>query len=135
MLTAVKATVGISTGVLTYMAAVDVAASLSPLAAVFDADALVVAIHGALGGSARWLFLREPWRDGLRLMLLGAVLAAGVGNLWRLLVGQWFSDVPESVWTQPETAYSGAFLVGLGAVTFMGRFIDEAKGEGDDDER
>lgn len=118
------------TGMVVATAAVQAIDSITPWSIAFNADAIVVALHGALGGSARWLFLREPWRHGLRLMLLGAILAAGIGNLWRLLVKTWVGDVPDSILNQPETAYSGAFLVGLLAVTILGRFFDETAEKG-----
>ena len=102
-------------------------AGASPLAQAFDESALVIAIFGALGGSARWLFLQEGLREGGRLAILGALLAFGMGNLWSIVIKNWLGDVPDHVLTQPETAYYGAFLVGLSSVAIMGRFIDGGK--------
>jgi len=118
-------------GAVAFSGAADVAGRLDIIADIWTADFGLVALHGALGGSARWLFLKEPWREGMRLMILGAVLAAGVGNMWRLILKQYFGDVPESLWSQPEAAYSGAFLIGLLSVAIMGRFVDCKEGNDD----
>ena len=118
-----------SFGSLIGTAAVQFMESVSPWTTAFNGDILIVALHGALGGSARWLFLKEPWRDGLRLMLLGAVLAAGLGNLWSVMIKSWFAEIPDNILNQPETAYSGAFVIGLLAVTLLGRFFDEKNNE------
>lgn len=100
--------------------------------AVFNENALIIAIFGALGGSARWLFLREKFREGLRLAVLGALLAFGLGNLASFLVKSWLGQVPDHILAQPETVYYLAFVVGLGSVTILGRFID-AKEEDTDE--
>jgi hypothetical protein len=101
------------------------AATATPFETVFNESSLIVAIFGGLGGSARWLFLREGVWEGSRLAVLGALLAFGMGNLWYLVVRTQWGDVPDHILAQPETAYYGAFLIGLGAVTILGRVIDD----------
>ena len=127
MLFQLKSVAYLLAGALAFQGVAEVSEQVRPGLEFFNQQFWLVLAHGIAGGACRWLFLREPWRDGLRLMVLGGVLAAGVGNLWRLLVREWVGDVPESLWSQPETAYSGAFLVGLLAVTILGRFVDQSK--------
>lgn len=99
---------------------------------VFDEHAAIVAVFGALGGSTRWVFLRESMRDGLRLMILGALLAFGVGSLSRVLIDNYLGDSPESLLSQPQVAYNGAYLVGLFAVVLLGKWLDDNRSDGDD---
>jgi len=90
-------------------------------------DTLMVALHGALGGAARWIFLREDWKDGLRLMLLGGMLALGLGNLGWVLIDKWTLDLPDSILQDPRTAHSIAFFIGLISVVILGRIVDGEK--------
>lgn len=39
-----------------------------------------IALSGAMGGAVRWLRLREPFLEGLRLMLIGAITAHYAGR-------------------------------------------------------
>lgn len=98
---------------------------VSPWIQVFDAQALIVATFGALGGSTRWLFLRESFWNGVRLLLLGAIVAFGVGGLWRVILKQYFSDMSDSLVAQPGITYNGAYLVGLFSVVILGKWLDE----------
>lgn len=109
-------------------AAATTAVTATPFEVVFNESTGVVAIFGALGGSTRWLFLHENFREGSRLAALGALLAFGIGNLWSLVVKVYLGDVPDHILAQPETSYYGAFVVGLAAVAILGRFIDEKDG-------
>lgn len=107
--------------------AVSLAEDPSVWSQVFDEHMAVVAIFGGLGSICRWLFLKEPLGEALRLIPLGILMAVGLGNLARLIVLQYFPDAPESIWTQPLTAYNIAFFVGLGSVTILGWMFDRGE--------
>ncbi|MEM9786801.1 MAG: hypothetical protein AAF801_09900, partial [Pseudomonadota bacterium] len=82
MILSTKLMAHVAIGAAAYVVATEALETITPWADVLSANALIVAAHGALGGACRWLFLQETLRDGLRLTLLGAVLAFGVGSLW-----------------------------------------------------
>lgn len=114
--------------------ATGLAASVTPgpFSDLFSDNALAVSIYGAFGGLTRWIFLKDPWKDGMRAVTLGALLATGVGTLWHVLVSTYLGDIPDGLLAQPETARTGAYLVGLSSVLILGRFIDSKESESDE---
>lgn len=85
---------------------------------------LATIIAGALGGSVRWLTLRENWREGAVSIFVGAVCA--------LYVSPFVLPVLAPVLGRLTTDTSrignfGAFVVGLGGITVAGFFIDAWK--------
>ena len=82
-----------------------------PLAEVFNELALVLALMGAAGGATRGLALRLQWREVLRGIALGALLASGVGVLLPHVLGPWLGpDLPVTVPALAACAYLVGFM-------------------------
>lgn len=104
-----------------------VAVDVSPVSEVFNQHTGLVATFGAMGGACRALFLRETWREAMRVLILGGMLAFGIGSLGTLFVIMYFKDAPDSIWAHPLTAYNIAFFVGLTSVTLLGWLFDKGR--------
>lgn len=93
-----------TTGVVTF-----VAATLRDLAA---STAAILAAWRALGGAINALTTRMRLRDAVRHILLGGLIAAGMGSFSMTLVARWLGLPPE---TAPAggAAGSAAYLVGV----------------------
>lgn len=104
---------------------------------VFNERGALLALFGALGGAVRSATLKTTWREGLRVVFIGAASAFGVGILSPLLLRPWIGELPEGIGTALGTLCSAAFITGLVAVTMIERFIEGKiklkKGEGDSD--
>ena len=74
--------------------------------------AAILAAWGALGGATNALSTRMRLRDAIRHILLGGIIAAGMGSLSLALIARWLGLPPEAV---PAGAASGsaAYLVGV----------------------
>jgi hypothetical protein len=74
--------------------------------------AAILAAWGALGGATNALTTKMRLRDAIRHILLGGIIAAGMGSLSLALVARWLGLPPEVV---PAGAASGsaAYLVGV----------------------
>jgi hypothetical protein len=84
-----------------------------PLAEVFNELALVLALMGAAGGMSRGLAIALPWREVARGVVLGALLATGLGVLLPHLLGPWIGQ-------------SGAVTVpALAACAFLAGFLQD----------
>ena len=86
-----------------------VAATLRDLAA---STAAILAAWGALGGATNALTTRMRLRDALRHILLGGLIAAGMGSFSMSLVARWLGLPPEAV-PAGGAAGSAAYLVGV----------------------
>ena len=86
-----------------------VAATLRDLAA---STAAILAAWGALGGATNALTTRMRLRDALRHILLGGLIAAGMGSVSMALVARWLGLPPEAV-PAGGAAGSAAYLVGV----------------------
>lgn len=100
------------------MGAAVAAAAGGPLAEVFNELSLVLAVMGGIGGMARGLAIKTPWREVLRGVTLGALLATGLGVLLPLLVGPWLG---QGVASSPAALAACAFVVGFLQDIFIDR--------------
>jgi hypothetical protein len=74
--------------------------------------AAILAAWGALGGATNALTTRMPLRDALRHILLGGIIAAGMGSLSMALVAVWLGLPTEAI-PAGGAAGSAAYLVGV----------------------
>jgi hypothetical protein len=71
-----------------------VAAVLRELAA---STAVILAAWGALGGATNALTTKMHLRDALRHILLGGLIAAGMGSLSMAVITSWMGLPPEAI--------------------------------------
>ena len=77
-------------------------------------SALVLLVFwGALGGVTNALVTRVSVREAVRLILLGAVIAAGMGSLSMAFLAAWFNLPSESLMAIGGAGGSTAYLVGV----------------------
>ena len=74
--------------------------------------AVILAAWGALGGATNALTTRMRLRDAIRHILLGGIIAAGMGSLSMALVVRWLALPPEAI-PAGGAAGSAAYLVGV----------------------
>lgn len=92
-----------------------IAAVLRELA---TSTAVILAAWGALGGATNALTTKMRLRDALRHILLGGLIAAGMGSLSMALVTAWLSLPPEAI-PAGGAAGSAAYLVGVFGPAFI----------------
>ncbi len=80
--------------------------------------AVILATWGALGGATNALTTKMRLRDALRHILLGGLIAAGMGSLSMALVATWLSLPPEAI-PAGGAAGSAAYLVGVFGPAFI----------------
>lgn len=97
---------------------------------VFSDRSLILAFFGALGGAVRSAAIKTTWREGLRVIFIGASTAFGIGALAPQILKPWIGDLPEGMAGTLGTLCASAFITGLISVTLIERFID--KGESDE---
>lgn len=90
---------------------------------VFNDRGAILALFGALGGAVRSAAIKTTWREGVRVVFIGAATAFGVGVLAPMLLRPWIGDLPEGMAGALGTLCSAAFMTGLVAVTLIERFI------------
>ncbi|TCP58368.1 hypothetical protein EV663_1311 [Rhodovulum bhavnagarense] len=76
------------------------------------ASSLVVAAWGALGGATHAITIRMRPRDAIRQMLLGGLIASGMGSLSMVLVARWLGLPLVAIPAGGATA-SAAYLAGM----------------------
>ncbi|MAM39770.1 MAG: hypothetical protein CL949_14995 [Erythrobacter sp.] len=86
-----------------------VATVLRDLAA---STAVILAAWGALGGATNALTTKMRLRDALRHILLGGLIAAGMGSLSMAVVTSWLGLPPQAI-PAGSAAGSAAYLVGV----------------------
>ena len=86
-----------------------IAAVLKELA---TSTAVILAAWGALGGATNALTTKMRLRDAIRHILLGGLIAAGMGSLSMSLVTHWLKLPSEAV-PAGGAAGSAAYLVGV----------------------
>ena len=91
---------------------------------IFNEQGALLSFFGALGGAVRSAALKTTWRDGLRVIFIGAATSFGVGVLSPFLLRPWIGDLPEGMEGALGTLCSAAFILGLIAVTVIERIID-----------
>lgn len=108
------------------------AAVLRELAA---STAVILAAWGALGGATNALTTRMRLRDALRHILLGGLIAAGMGSLSMALVTAWLALPPQAI-PAGGAAGSAAYLVGVFGPAFIELVLARLRGAkgGADDE-
>lgn len=74
--------------------------------------AVILAIWGALGGATNALTTKMRLRDALRHILLGGLIAAGMGSLSMAMITRWLGLPPEAI-PAGGAAGSAAYLVGV----------------------
>ncbi len=104
---------------------------------IFNEQGAVLAVLGAMGGMVRALALRTTWREGLRVTIIGSLLAFGVGVLSPVILRPWIGEIPDGLNATFGVISASAFIIGLLGITLMetwlGRF--EKPVQGDDDEK
>ena len=80
--------------------------------------AIVLAAWGALGGATNALSTRMQLREALRHILLGALIAAGMGSLSMAVVALWLG-LPVLSIPAGSAAGSAAYLVGVFGPAFI----------------
>lgn len=86
-----------------------VATVLRDLAA---STAVILATWGALGGATNALTTKMRLRDALRHILLGGLIAAGMGSLSMAVIISWLGLPPQAI-PAGGAAGSAAYLVGV----------------------
>ncbi|MCT8999721.1 hypothetical protein [Chelativorans intermedius] len=74
--------------------------------------AVILAVWGGLGGATNALTTKMRLRDALRHILLGGLIAAGMGSLSMALITSWLGLPPEAI-PAGGAAGSAAYLVGV----------------------
>jgi hypothetical protein len=92
-----------------------IAAALRDLLA---STAVILAAWGALGGATNALTTKMRLRDAIRHILLGGLIAAGMGSLSMAVVARWLDLPPETV-AVGGAAGSAAYLVGVFGPAFI----------------
>ena len=92
-----------------------VAAVLRDLA---TSTAVILAAWGALGGATNALTTRMRLRDALRHILLGGLIAAGMGSLSMAVITAWLG-LPSQAIPAGGAAGSAAYLVGVFGPAFI----------------
>ena len=95
-------------------------------AEVFNQRAAITTIMGTLGGTTRALFLKTDWRETIRVVVIGGLVAFGVGVLAPTLLPEWIK-VPEDSGLGTGILTSSSYLIGILAVTIMEKFTSEVK--------
>ena len=74
--------------------------------------AAILAAWGALGGATNALTTKMRLRDAVRHILLGGLIAAGMGSLSMAVITAWLGLPPEAI-PAGGAAGSAAYLVGV----------------------
>ena len=97
--------------------------------------AVILAAWGALGGATNALTTKMRLRDALRHILLGGLIAAGMGSLSMAVITSWMGLPPEAI-PAGGAAGSAAYLVGVFGPAFiemlLARLRRAKQGDGDE---
>ena len=80
--------------------------------------AVIRAAWGALGGATNALTTRMRRRDALRHILLGGLIAAGMGSLSMAVIMAWLA-LPPAAYPTGGAAGSAAYLIGVFGPAFI----------------
>ena len=105
------------------------AAALKELLA---STAVILAAWGALGGATNALTTKMRLRDALRHILLGGLIAAGMGSLSMAVITAWLS-LPSQAIPAGGAAGSAAYLVGVFGPAFIEVVLARLRGSNGDD--
>lgn len=92
---------------------------------IFNERSLLLAFFGALGGAVRSAVLRTTWREGIRVIFIGATTAFGVGALAPFLLRPWIGELPLDMVGALGTLCSAAFILGLVSVTMIEKWLED----------
>jgi len=98
---------------------------------LLTSTAVILAAWGALGGATNALTTRMRLRDAIRHILLGGLIAAGMGSLSMAVVARWLDLPPETV-AAGGAAGSAAYLVGVFGPAFIEVALARLRGKGSD---
>ena len=90
----------------------------SVLRDLLASTAVILAAWGALGGATNALTTKMRLRDAIRHILLGGLIAAGMGSISMALVTSWLGLPPEAI-PAGGAAGSAAYLVGIFGPAFI----------------
>lgn len=96
---------------------------MSLLNEIFNERGFVIAVMGALGGAVRSAALKTTWREGLRVVFIGAVTAFGFGIIAPFVLSPWLGDLPAEMVGQIGALAASSFIVGLMGVTIIESLI------------
>jgi uncharacterized protein len=94
------------------------------LSEIFNERGALMVFFGALGGAVRSAALKTTWREGVRVIFIGAATAFGVGVLAPFVLRPWVGEIPADMAGALGTLCASAFLLGLVAVTLIERWLD-----------
>jgi uncharacterized protein len=97
----------------------------SLISQIFNERGALLTFFGALGGMVRSAAIKTTWREGVRVVFIGAATSFGVGVLAPYLIRPWVGDLPEGMTGALGTLCAAAFITGLVAVTLIERMIDK----------
>lgn len=81
-----------------------------------------VVMAGGAGGLVRWATEREPWREGLTSVVVGAICAQYLGPVAIGMVESVMGiEVPDT------TGKTGAFLMGIGGISIVALLTSRLK--------
>jgi hypothetical protein len=90
-------------------------------------QALILAAWGALGGATNALTTKMRLRDAVRHILLGGLIAVGMGSLSMVLVTSWLG-LPLQAIPAGGAAGSAAYLVGVFGPAFIELVLARLRG-------
>lgn len=96
---------------------------MNDIFSVFNERGALLAFFGALGGAVRSAALKTTWREGIRVVFIGAATAFGFGVLAPFILKPWIGEIPSDMAGAIGTLCASAFMIGLAAVTMIERFI------------
>ena len=102
---------------------------------IFNERGALLTFFGALGGAVRSAALKTTWREGLRVIFIGAATAFGVGVLSPVILRPWLGELPEGLEGTLGSLCSAAFVLGLVAVTLIEKWLDGSPSNGGQDEK
>jgi hypothetical protein len=106
---------------------------------IFNEQGAVLAALGAMGGVVRALTLKTTWREGLRVIVVGTIMAFGVGMLGPFLLRPWIGELPDGLTSAFGIVAASAFIIGLMGITIIENWLvrsqpQKPEGDGTDGE-
>ncbi len=89
--------------------------------------AVILVAWGALGGATNALTTKMHLRDALRHILLGGLIAAGMGSLSMAVITAWM-DLPTAAIPSGGAAGSAAYLVGVFGPAVIEMMLSRVRG-------
>lgn len=98
---------------------------------VFSPLTAILAFFGGLGGLVKALALRTAWGETVRVVIIGAATAFGLGTLSPYVLQWLIGDavkIPDNIRLALGALCGAAFIVGLIATAVVERIIAKAEG-------